>query len=242
MITIPRTKLITCLCYVMMTVVAIPSALRYQTVEAFEVVNGMNRTMLDVELTRLWQDQRFVITYTWIQSLLRSIVPLFVLIFMNAFIINALRKTRANKKLASRNRITLFLIIVILFFLICITPDAIMSAFFNFGYTESDNYLVKGAREITDLLLAVNAAINFVLYIIFNKQFRDQFLLTFCQRCQNYLNHTTMGNNTHGSNGTTGTAVGTTKYWRLAKLKPSCANGTKHKNARDTKGFQETDL
>ena len=244
MITIPRTKMITCLCYVVMTVVAVPSALRYKTVETYEMVEGVNRTMLEVNLTALWQDKRFVITYTWLQSLLRSIIPLFVLIIMNAFIINALRQTRANKKLASRNRITMLLIIVILFFLICITPDAIMSAFFNYGYTESKNYLVKGVREITDFLLAVNAAINFVLYMIFNKLFREQFIATFCVRLKSYLaERPRMGKNS--TVGVQGAANGedTTKYRRLAKLAPSCANG-KCKGSRNKihKGFQQTDL
>ena len=118
-----------------------------------------------------------------------------------------------------------------------------MSAFFNFGYTESENYLVKGVREITDLLLAVNAAINFVLYIIFNKQFRDQFLATFCKRCQKYLNRANSSGANNGTNGTGGPAEETTKYRRLAKLTP-CANGMKPKSKKNriNKGFQQTDL
>ncbi len=166
-----------------MTSVAIPSALRYTRVHKVELQDGRNVTLLDVELTELWQDQKFVVAYNWVQSLLRSIIPLFILIAMNYFIIAAVRKTRANKKLASRNKITTMLIIVIIFFIVCIIPDAIMSAFFNLGYTESKNYKVKGVREITDCLLAVNAAVNFFLYIIFNKQFRDQFRRLFCKNC-----------------------------------------------------------
>ena len=149
-ITISRAKIISALCYIVMTALAIPSAFRYQTVTIQTTdEQGQNITKLDVTLSQLWENRQFVISYTWLQSLLRSIIPLFILVVMNAFIINALRKTRANKKNASRNRITVMLIIVIIFFLVCITPDAIMSAFFNFGYTESTNYLVKGIREIT---------------------------------------------------------------------------------------------
>lgn len=92
---------------------------------------------------------------------------------MNAFIINALRKTRANKKMASRNRITVLLCIVIVVFLICVTPDALMSGVFGLGYVDANN-LVRGVREFTDLLLVVNSAVNFTLYAAFNKAFRDQ--------------------------------------------------------------------
>ena len=180
LITRQRAVAISVACYVIMTSVAVPSALRYRTVPV-ATPDGSNATWLGVELTALWQDGAFVLVYNWLQSLLRSIVPLFILVFVNAFIINALRQTRANKKLASRNKITVMLIIVILFFLVCIIPDAVMSAFFNLGYVESDNYLVKGVREITDMLLAVNAAVNYPLYMIFNKIFRDQFFASFCR-------------------------------------------------------------
>ena len=169
--------------FVIMTSVAVPSALRYRIVEVVELKHGNNVTSLDVELTELWKNKKFVVAYNWLQSLLRSIIPLFILIAMNFFIILALRKTRANKKMASRNKITIMLIIVIIFFMFCITPDAIMSAFFNMGYTESKNFLVKGVREVTDSLLTVNAAVNYFLYMIFNKSFRDQFIQLFCKQC-----------------------------------------------------------
>ncbi len=182
---IPRSQWISTACFVVMTAVAIPSALRYRTVELPEVRNGTNVTVLDVELTDLWKDNTtFVTAYNWVQGLLRSMIPLVILVISSSAIINALRKTRANKKMASRNKITTMLIIVIFFFLICITPDAVMSGFFNLGYAESDNNLVKGVREITDMLLGVNAAINFTLYMIFNKIFRDQFVSLFCGRCR----------------------------------------------------------
>ena len=33
------------------------------------------------------------------------------------------------------------------------------------------------------MLLGINAAINFALYMIFNKIFREQFMLVFCRKC-----------------------------------------------------------
>ena len=183
LITISRARMLSTACFVLMTALAVPSALRYQTVSTVQVTPEGNVTILDVKLTPLWKNQTFVTSYTWLQSLLRSIIPLFILFIMNAFIINALRKTRANKKLASRNKITIMLIIVIIFFLMFIIPDAIMSAFFRFGYAEAEDYRVKGVREITDMLLGMNAAINFALYMTFNKIFRDQFISLFCGQC-----------------------------------------------------------
>ena len=142
---------------------------------------------MTVNVTQLWETRTFALTVTWVHNLLRSIIPLIILCVLNMFIIQALRRTRSTKKkLSSRNRITLTLISVIIVFLVCVTPDAVMSTFFGFGYTEAD-FLVRGIREITDLLLAVNSSVNFILYCTFNKMFRKQFMLLFCAKCKRTL-------------------------------------------------------
>ncbi|KAL8608087.1 hypothetical protein ACOMHN_023903 [Nucella lapillus] len=101
--------------------------------------------MLQVELTELWKDKVFVLGYNWTQNLLRSIIPLLVLVVLNTCIIGAVRKTRANRKNTSRHRVTMMMVMVIVVFLVCITPDAIMSTVFGLGYTEA-NHLVRGIR------------------------------------------------------------------------------------------------
>ena len=44
------------------------------------------------------------------------------------------------------------------------------------GFLELPNqsYLVKAIREITDTMLVVNASVNFVIYVVFNRGFRDR--------------------------------------------------------------------
>lgn len=163
-----------------LTILSIPSVLRYKTVIIHN--DTTNQTLYEVELTNLWKNVTFTTAYTWVQTLLRSVIPLLILVVMNACIIKSLRKTRANKKLTSRNRVTVMLIVVILVFLVCITPDAIMSSFLGFGYHEA-NKLVKGIREFTDVLLAFNAATNFIVYCAFNVVFRQHFMVLFCGSC-----------------------------------------------------------
>ncbi|XP_052822503.1 FMRFamide receptor-like [Octopus bimaculoides] len=165
--------------YTCMTILAIPSAIRYKTVSCFDY--NQNKTVYDIHVTELWMNENFETAYNWIQNLLRSVIPFLVLIILNTYIINALRKTRANRRFSARNRITFMLIMVIVVFVVCITPDAIMSACFGLGYYD-ENLLVKGIREFTDTLLAVNAALNFVLYCLFNKVFREHFRTIFCHR------------------------------------------------------------
>lgn len=164
--------------YVCMTLLAIPSVIRYKTVSCHDPHH--NKTVYNIVVTDLWMNETFVVAYNWTQNLLRSVIPFLVLIILNTYIINALRKTRANRRFSARNRITFMLIMVIVVFVVCITPDAIMSTCFGFGYYDA-NLLVKGIREFTDTLLTVNAALNFVLYCLFNKIFRDHFRTIFCR-------------------------------------------------------------
>lgn len=142
-----------------------------------------------MQLTTLWTDENFVVSYTWTQNLLRSVVPLTVLCTLNCFIVQALRRTSGRNrpspgnKMTQRHRITLMLVSVIVVFIVCVTPDAIMSTVFGFGYYEG-NYLVRGVREITDLLLTVNSASNFLLYCAFNNVFRHRFRALFVGTCR----------------------------------------------------------
>ena len=163
--------------YVIMTLVAMPSAFRYKTITVFDQVT--NQTCLDIQLTDLYGNKTFVVVYTWIQNFLRCNIPLFLLIVLNTCIVHSLRKTRARKKSSARQRITFMLVTVIVVFLICITPDAAMSTFLRFGYHE-ESMLVKGIREISDTLLALNAAVNFVIYCFFSSLFRRTFASLFC--------------------------------------------------------------
>ena len=176
--TIRRARSVCTGVFVFMSILAVPSALRYEMRTVHD--HALNVTCVSVVQTALGRNDAFMVPYSWVQNSLRGIVPVFILIYLNVRIINELRKERVKgKKLNSRNRITLMLIVVVFMFLGCITPDAIMSTFFGKGYVEED-YLVKGIREITDSLLAVNSAVNFLLYISMSVLFRKTFLKIFC--------------------------------------------------------------
>jgi nociceptin receptor len=179
--TIQRARVVSITVFIVMSIIALPYAFRYRTIRVYD--SATNTTMYDVETTKMWENKIFVDVFNWIQNLLRSIIPIAILLVVNFRIIKALNRSRANnKKISSRNRITIMLISVIVVFITCVTPDAIMSIV-GAGYHDESNYLIKGIREITDMLLGVNAAINFVLYCGFNKGFRQNFVSLFLQRC-----------------------------------------------------------
>ena len=178
--TVRRSRIVSALVFIGMSLLAVPSALRYKKITVYD--NDTNMTMFEIAPSELGRNEEFMTIYTWVQNLLRSVIPLFVLIILNTLIVHALRKQRVKgKKMSARNRITLMLLSVVLVFLICITPDAIMSTFFGYGYVDENN-LVKGIREITDMLLAFNSAVNFVIYCAFSRVFRHTFMTLFCKR------------------------------------------------------------
>ncbi|XP_025083357.1 nociceptin receptor-like [Pomacea canaliculata] len=176
--TIARARSVSVTIFVGMLLLSVPSAFRYRMQAVHD--RQQNVTCMEIVTTELGRNKQIMVPYTWAQNLMRGIIPVFILIYLNARIINVLRKERVKgKKLSSRNRITLMLIAVIVAFIVCITPDAIMSTFFGKGYVEEDNK-VKGVREITDSLLALNSAINFVLYCTLSLVFRNTFCKVFC--------------------------------------------------------------
>ncbi|KAK3577258.1 hypothetical protein CHS0354_030543 [Potamilus streckersoni] len=180
--TIPRARAVSVSVFVVMTILTIPSALRYEAVKIHDSLT--NRSCFEIRPSDFGRNQSFMVPYIWIQNSLRSIVPLVVLIFLNARIINEVKRERVKgKSLSGKTRITIMLVIVIIVFLVCITPDAVMSMFFGFGYIEETSD-IKGIREITDSLLALNSAFNFVLYCSMSQQFRGTFYKIFCAKCQ----------------------------------------------------------
>lgn len=156
-----------------------PCALRYRSVCTNLARNvsvtclqpPSNTTIREVITTPLWQNEEFSTSYTIIQYSFRSFLPLLILIVLNLRIIVALQKTRANRRLGVRNRITVMLCIVIFCFIILATPDAVISIL-GWGYHEEKDGGRLGIREITDLLLATNSSINVFLYVAFNRKFR----------------------------------------------------------------------
>ena len=174
--------LVCAMTFLLTTLLTLPLLFRYKSVN---IDCGGDGSVVMVELSELWKNEYFESAYTWIHNLMRTVVPIIIVSTMNVFIIKTLRRTRRRSRSAttrqdSMQRVTCTLVSVIVVFVICVTPDAIISTF-GYGYVE-ENYQIRAAREITDLLLLVNSAVNFVLYIIFNSVFRKNFQALCCMK------------------------------------------------------------
>lgn len=180
--TVARARALSVAVIFTMSFVALPSAMRYVRSVRYDPCDN-NSATYGIEVSYLGSRRDFMAVYNWTQNLLRSIIPLFALCTLNSCIIHSLRRKRVKgKNWAAKNRITLMLIVVIVVFIVCILPDAVMSTCFGFGYVDEKNLLAKGVREYTDTLLAIHSAANSIIYCVCSRRFREIFLLVFgCQ-------------------------------------------------------------
>ena len=189
--TVRRAAVIAVCVVTSMSLVALPSALRYRRTACRHPTT--NETVFDVQLTEFGRAQPSAGGYTWALTLVRSIVPLVVLVAFNARIVCALRSVhggtpadtvgaedRRQRRRAAKNRsVTVMLVVVVVVFVVCILPDAVMSVGFGVGYVDERDQLAKGAREFSDALLALCSAVNFVVYCLCSSQFRAALVQVF---------------------------------------------------------------
>lgn len=106
------------------------------------------------------------------------VIPLFMLIIMNTRVIIVYKETRKRKRrMTSRrseneNNITLIMIIVIIIFLSCHTPARLVQIILSYSFNhckEYSYYLI----HFSNVLEVLNSSVNFIVYFVFRKSFRD---------------------------------------------------------------------
>lgn len=123
------------------------------------------------------------------------LIPLLVLTYFNSCLIKELiliRQRQLKRQLpksndAEENNLTLVMVVIILVFILCQTPAAINQVL---SYTISHTYYCASAYfyfyHISNVVALANSCLNFVIYCVFRKMFRQR-LLAFC-KCQKVHN------------------------------------------------------
>ncbi|XP_069177810.1 G-protein coupled receptor dmsr-1 [Procambarus clarkii] len=91
-------------------------------------------------------------------------------------------KPHSNREGATE-RTTSMLLVVMLLFLLTEAPQGVLTGLsLVYGHNFfSDCYIQLG--DVMDLLALINSSINFVLYCVMSKQFRDTFVNLYCRSC-----------------------------------------------------------
>lgn len=117
------------------------------------------------------------------------ILPLLILAFVNTKIIVAYRATqqrrqRMTSSLSARrvendNNITLVMIMVVVIFMLCQAPARIVQMALGYKFNSCVDYQFY-VIHISNTLEVLNSSVNFLIYCIFHKRFRDILQQHFC--------------------------------------------------------------
>ncbi|CAC5388111.1 unnamed protein product [Mytilus coruscus] len=146
---------------------SVPYLCRYQQ-NSIEIRNesyGTNQTLV---ISNLWKNKIFSTAFNIFHYTFRSLIPIILLVVFSLLIVKRIRQCRFRN---GKRKTALSLLMVILSFVICATPDTVLSAVLQTGYLEA-SYLIRGIREIADFFLLLNAGFNFIIYSAFNTLFR----------------------------------------------------------------------
>ena len=156
--------------------------------------------------------------YTWFTFVLNAIIPFTMLIHMNFVIVNAVRKSRkffkANNETTGKGRdqgmetrkktmksaekhLVIMLLLVTILFLILLCPTYFRFIYLVFAKRDTPFKYAQSVllSEITAELYASNSGINFFLYCISGKKFRNDLKEILCcrYRRKNQLQSSTTG-------------------------------------------------
>lgn len=113
------------------------------------------------------------------------LIPLTILIIFNVLLLNELKSAKKHRKSITRrkptkeeNNITLVMVVIILMFIVCQTPASINQILYYIVPQETRITCGHYLRyyHICNLLIIINSSVNFIIYCVFRRQFRQQFL------------------------------------------------------------------
>ena len=103
------------------------------------------------------------------------VLPICILTALNIHLIKVLNTRRRmqmqNRSVQKDNSTTFVLVIVIVVVIICQLPQ--LSSVVSFGWTYTCGSYYFYLRGISCTLVVLNSAVNFIIYILCNKRFRD---------------------------------------------------------------------
>ena len=156
-----------------------------------------NNSSTGLEPTLLGGEKLYQIIYSNILYFaFMYIVPLLSLIVLNWKLIKALKDIRKRKETLTGHKppedhITLCIIAIVFVFLLCQTPALINQIFWVLG-EHADRECGKFHfyyTKISDVLVVINSSVNFVIYCLFGKSFRQIFCDVLCNHsCKRTVN------------------------------------------------------
>ena len=201
--------------------------------------NDVNKVIYMCEYTEFAKTDSYQIGYYWWYVNIFTFTPLLLLSVFNSLLIRSVWEANKNRQILSntrvigetlkqnseQQRVTTMLISVVLIFILCQTPQAILLVYRS--YLNANNLphpmdLLKIGGNICNLLVQINASCNFLLYSYFSSKFRRTFKTVLCcckhrprfrsTRATSSLSHTCQKSSS--TTGTTMTSSSTSSFYR----------------------------
>ncbi|XP_050738833.1 FMRFamide receptor-like isoform X2 [Eriocheir sinensis] len=160
--------------------------------------DSSGQTLLMMDYSWLGSHKTYKKVFYWFTAVIFILLPLVLLAVFNSVLIHIVKQSRATRRTmtnsaverdshsqSQENKITIMLIAVVLLALFCQLPVAVMLVYQSLHQSKrgsSSFYIELGLGNIFNLLAAINAACNFVLYCAMSDKYRRTFLSTFCSR------------------------------------------------------------
>lgn len=161
------------------------------------VVSNNFTTYFKCVSTEFAETYSYQFGYYWWFVAMFTFTPLILLSVFNSLLIKSVWEANRNRQLLSQTRVigdtqkqnreqqrvTLMLISVVVIFLICQTPQAVLLIYRSYIQANSLPYpadLIKIAGNVCNLLVQINASVNFLLYSYFSSKFRRTFKKVIC--------------------------------------------------------------
>lgn len=150
---------------------------------------------VEVVKTSMRKSKHYFLIYMTVMHLIcRTMGPLLILFFLNINLIRALQQVkRKHKDLAKKSKnhenITLMLIVVVSIFIMCLLPDLVIRLIMTFRkFIPSltiNIWHLRYLNSMTNFMLTLNSAINFLIYCLIGKKFRRILANMCCQETNN---------------------------------------------------------
>lgn len=118
------------------------------------------------------------------------LIPLSILVVFNVQLILELKRARrcrprlVGRKSSEENNITLVMIIIIISFIICETPASINQILFYLidDHQKQTCSTYMRYSHISNLMITTNSSLNFAIYCLFRRQFREELVALLCRQ------------------------------------------------------------
>lgn len=195
-----RAKIITIMVCILVTIITFPEF--FESKIAKVITDDKNKTIWRGVSTSFGSSKSYQIGYRNMTQALFTFIPLILLCLFNTFLIRAVYKSRKQRRTMTQistnhkddrhdrqtkeqQKITIMLIIVVLVFLFCQAPQACLNIYYSFcmvnDVPSSTIELLTIFSNVANLLVQINASINFILYSSFSTRYRRVFKRVFCK-------------------------------------------------------------